>query len=98
MFWGLDRATWAFVAVGFIVAAVIFARRIRRDGSPEWDPRPPNARERIIAGLWLFAFLVALGNCYAGWRLFGGYDNWAVLGMLLGSLLLIERWPGVTRA
>jgi len=44
------------VAVGLVVAAVIFVRRIRRDGPPKWDPRATNVRELIVAGVWLFAF------------------------------------------
>lgn len=93
---GLDAATWAIVVVGLVIAAVIFVRSIKGGGTPKWHPRPPSSRERIIAGVWLLAFLVALTNYYAGWRLFGGYDNWAVLAMFLGGLL-IRRLPGVTR-
>jgi hypothetical protein len=96
MFSGLDPAASGLTALGFIAAAVIFVRRMRHERPPKWDPRPPNVRERIIAGVWLFAFLATLANYYAGWRLFGGYDNWAVLGTLLGGLFLIERMPGVT--
>lgn len=93
---GLEPVTLGLVAVGFAAAAVIFLRRMKRDGPAKWDPRPPNVRERLLAGVRLFAFLVALTNYYAGWRLFGAYDNWVVLGMFLGGLFLIERLPGLT--
>lgn len=91
-----DPITAFLVLLGLVVAVAITVRRNKRDGPPKWDPRPPNVRERIIAGIWLFAFLAALANYYAGWRLFGGYDNWVVLGLFLGGLFLIQRLPGVT--
>ena len=92
-----DPITAALVVVGVVIAAAITVRRIKRDGPAKWDPRPPNVRERIIVGIWLLAFIAAVANYYAGWRLFGGYDNWVVLGLFLGGLFLIERLPGVTR-
>jgi hypothetical protein len=45
---------------------------VKRNGPAKWDPRPPNVRERIIAGIWLFAFIAAMSNYYAGWQLLGG--------------------------
>lgn len=96
MFLGLDALTWAIVAVGLIIAGVIFFRDSKR-GRAEWDPRPPTVRERIIAGVWLAAFLLAATNDYAGWRLFGGYDRWLLGGLMLGGLFLIARLPGVKR-
>lgn len=97
MFMGRDPLTWCLAAVGLVVAAIIFFRRIERHGLPRWKLRPPNARERLGMGVWLIAFLVALTNYYADWRLFDGYDNWVVLGMFLSGLFLVERLPGVTR-
>lgn len=91
-----DALTWAFVAAGLIVAGVIFARD-RKRGKAEWDPRPPNIRERIVAGIWLAAFLFAVADDYAGWRLFGGYDKWLLGGLFLGGLFLIVWLPGVKR-
>ncbi len=96
MFLGLNQWTWSFVVVGLIVA-VSFVRNIRRRGELQWDPRPPTTRERVMAGVWLLVFLVVAANWFAGWRLFGGYDNWVFLGVGLGSLLIIERMPRVTR-
>ena len=63
----------------------------------EWDPRPPTKRERIICGFWLVAFVTAMANYYAGWQLFRGYDKWVFGGLLLGSLFLFARLPGVRR-
>lgn len=96
MFLGLDPLTWAFVAVGLIIAGVIFIRDNKR-GRAVWDPRPPTFRERIVAGLWLAAFLLAVANDYADWRLFGGYDRWILGGLFLGGLFLFVRLPGVKR-
>jgi hypothetical protein len=63
----------------------------------EWVPRPPTNRERMICGIWLAAFVVAMANFYAGWRLFRGYDNWVFGGLLLASFFLFARLPGVRR-
>jgi len=63
----------------------------------EWDPRPPTKRERIICGFWLVAFVTSMANYYAGWQLFRGYDKWVFGGLLLGSLFLFARLPGVRR-
>ena len=96
MFLGLDAWTWALVAVGLMIAGVIFVRQSKQ-GRAEWDPRPPTVRERIVAGLWLAPFLLAVTNYYADWRLFGGYDG-GVLGVLfLAGMFLIARLPGVKR-
>ena len=63
----------------------------------EWDPRPPTFGERLVCGIWLAAFAIALANNYAGWRLFWGYDDWVVGGFLIGGLILLARLPGVRR-
>jgi hypothetical protein len=63
----------------------------------EWEPRPPTTRERIVCGIWLAAFLPVSVNDYAGWRLFRGYDNWVLGGLLFAGLFLIARLPGVRR-
>jgi amino acid transporter len=92
----MTLVTYGSVAFGFIVAAVIFVRRIKRDSPRKWHARRPTVRERIIAGVWLLLFLFALANYYADWRLLRGYDNWAVLGVFLTGLFLIERMTGVS--
>jgi hypothetical protein len=63
----------------------------------EWDPRPPNIRERIISGIWLAVFVLAVANYYAEWRLFPGYDKWVLGGLFLAGLLLFARMPDVRR-
>jgi hypothetical protein len=63
----------------------------------EWDPRPPTVRERIVAGIWLIAFVLTMLNYYAGWRLFLGYDKWVFAALFLASFVLIARMPGVRR-
>ena len=68
-----------------------------RQRAYEWDPRPPTNRERIICGIWLLAFVPAMANYYAGWGLFGGYDKWVFGALMLGSLFLFARLPGVRR-
>lgn len=63
----------------------------------EWDPRPPSARERIISGVFLAAYILAVANYYAGWRLFRGYDKWVLGVLFLALLFLLIRLPGVRR-
>lgn len=64
----------------------------------EWDPRPPNARERLVAGLWLAAFTAAQASYFAGWRLFGDHDKQVAAGLtLIGLVLLLRMFPGVRR-
>jgi hypothetical protein len=63
----------------------------------EWDPRPPAVRERIVAGIWLIAFVLAMLSYYAGWGLFLGYDKWVFAALFLASFFLIARMPGVRR-
>jgi len=96
MFLDLDAWTWAIVAVGLMIAGAIFVRESKQ-GRAAWDPRPPTVRERIIAGVWLAAFLIAMTNDYADWRLFGGYDKWVLGGLSFGGLFLFARLPGVKR-
>lgn len=67
-------------------------------GNYEWATRPPNVRERIIAGIWLAAMTTALANQYAGWRLFGPYDRQVAAGLaVLGLVLFLRFLPGVKR-
>ena len=96
MFLGFDAWTWAIVAVGLVIAGMIFVRESKQ-GRAVWDPRAPTVRERIIAGIWLAAFLLAVINDFADWRLFGGYDKWVLGGLFLAGLFLIARLPGVKR-
>lgn len=64
----------------------------------EWDPRPPNTRERIIAGIWLIAFLMAVASSFAEWQLFGEHDR-KVAGLLgiVGLVLFGRVLPSVRR-
>ena len=71
------------------------SRMTRR--SYEWSPRPPTIRERVIAGIWLAPFIVALASYCAGWRLFGAYDKWVFGGLFLVGLFLLTQMPGVRR-
>lgn len=57
----------------------------------EWHPRAPNLWERIGAGIFLAAFLTAIVNSSASWRLFGDYDDKAVAGLGLLGLVLFYR-------
>ena len=99
VFLGFDPVTSALVAVGLVIAAAILVRDLKRGRTYEWDPRPPNARERIIAGVWLVAFLVVEASYLAGWRLLGDYAKQGSAALLLVGLVLIYRvLPGVRRA
>jgi hypothetical protein len=63
----------------------------------EWDPQPTTDRQRIVAGIFVVAFVPAMLNYYAGWALFRGYDNWVVAGLGLAALFLSARLPSVRR-
>ena len=91
-----DLTFWVLLAIGLIAAAVIFVRRRQRYGPAEWDPRPPNTRERIVAVIWLGVFLPAAASHFFGWGLFGGYDRWVFGAALLIGFLLIRLLPGVS--
>jgi len=97
MFLGLDALTWAFVAVGLLIAAALFVRNRKEGNAYEWDPRPWTGRERIIGGIWLAAFLSVQASYMAGWRLLGDYDKQGVAGLMLGGLVLIAAFPTVKR-
>lgn len=62
-----------------------------------WDTRPPNLRERIAAGIFLVAFVVAASSHLAGWRLFGDYDRQVMAGLMFLGLILIRFLPTVRR-
>jgi hypothetical protein len=64
----------------------------------EWDPRPPNRRERLMAGLWLAVALPVMASYFAGWRLFGDHDKPVAAVLGLGGLVLMQFVPGVKRA
>jgi hypothetical protein len=63
----------------------------------EWDPRPPTVNERLICGVWLTAFMVAVANRYFAWRLLQGFDNWVLFALLVVVFFLIARLPTVRR-
>jgi len=64
----------------------------------EWDPRPPNQQERIVAGVFLAVFTLANASFYFGWRLFGDYDGKVAAGLtLIGLALFIRYFPSVRR-
>jgi len=63
----------------------------------EWDPRPPNLRERICAGVYVGALIVASCSTYADWKLFGNYDKQIAIGLVILGLVLMRFMPGVRR-
>ncbi len=67
------------------------------DAEYEWKPRPPNLRERIIAGVFLATLLVTLGSWYAGWGLFAGYEKQVVSLLILIGLILLRFAPSAHR-
>ena len=69
-----------------------------RKRADRWDPRPPNVAERIVAGVWLTAFVPVQASALAGWRLLGDYDKPAAAVLLMVGLLLLFRvFPGLKR-
>ena len=63
----------------------------------EWDPRPPTVNERIICGVWLTAFIVAVTNRHFAWRLFQGFDSWVLFALFVAVFFLLARLPTVRR-
>lgn len=63
----------------------------------EWKPRPPNLRERIIAGVFVTVLLFILASEYAGWGLFAGYEKQAIALLILIGLILLRFAPSVHR-
>lgn len=64
----------------------------------EWDSRPPNKRERLIAGIWLAANLFAWLSYFAEWNLFGGFDKQvAIATTVVGFILVVFVFPSVRR-
>lgn len=80
------------------VVVIVSIRRTKKDGRPGWDPRPPNFRERVFAGIWLLAFVMASANYAADWQLLGGYDKGAVLVLLVAGLVLLQLAPKASRS
>lgn len=87
------------IAVVIVIALTLAktARDSRLRGPPVWSTRPPNLRERRLAGVWLWAFFGALINLLADWQIFRGYDKLVVLGLLFFGLVMLHWMPGVTR-
>ena len=67
-------------------------------GKLEWDPRPPNLRERVVAGFWLAAFIPVSASYLADFRLFGDHDKQVLVGLMVASALLFRFLPSVKRA
>lgn len=70
---------------------------IMSDAEYEWKPRPPNLRERIIAGVFVAVLLFTLASEYAGWDLFAGYEKQAIALLILIGLILLRFAPSVHR-
>ena len=58
-----------------------------------WATRPPNRRERFIAALVMTAVLATSANSFAGWRLFGEYDQKVAAGVTLIGVVLFVFMP-----
>jgi hypothetical protein len=65
--------------------------------SYEWYPRPPNPHERIVIGIHLIIMLVAITSSFAGWRLFGNYDNEVAAGLVIFGVILVRLLPTARR-
>ena len=59
----------------------------------EWVPQRPTKRQRLIAAVWLLVFVPVLLSFLFDWHLFGGYDKWVFGGLLIASLVLLDRMP-----
>jgi len=84
---GLDPLTWALVAVGFVIAAVVYVR-----GSGGKDPpryAPATARQKAICAVLLAAMMAAWGVYFADWDVFGGHEKQVALVVQVLLLLYI---------
>jgi len=67
------------------------------DPQYEWHPRPPNLRDRLIAGVFVAVLLAAVCSEYAGWRLFAGYEKQVIGLLVLAGLILLRFAPTARR-
>jgi hypothetical protein len=88
MFLGLDVTTWAIVAVGIVIAAVIFVRRVQV-GLPQYAPA--TTQQRVVCGALFAGMLAAWAAELAGWDPFGGYTKLAVGVFWLAAGLYVIR-------
>jgi hypothetical protein len=65
--------------------------------SYKWHPRPPNLNERVAAGIYLIILLLAIGSSFAGWQLFGNYDNRVVTALVILGIILMRLLPTARR-
>ena len=64
----------------------------------EWDPAPPTAKQRTVAGLILALLVLTTANLYFDWQLFGPYAKQADVIAVVIMLLFIGFWmPTVKR-
>ncbi len=64
-------------------------------GKYEWATRPPNLRERIVAMIWIAAFLFTLGNLVGHWGLLRGYDQVVLACLMLAGIVCVAFMPRV---
>jgi hypothetical protein len=93
MFMGLDGTTWALAAVGLVIAAVIFVRRLREGVPPRYAPATP--RQKAICAVLLVGMLAAWAIFLVGWRVFGGYEKQVAIVVQLISLLYFVRLTAI---
>lgn len=93
MFLGLDLVTWALVVVGLLIAAVVYVRRIRREGPPQYAPASPI--QKSLSAALLAAMLAAWAVYLAGWSLFGGYEKQVAVVAQLACMLYVMRLTAI---
>ncbi|MDI1295964.1 MAG: hypothetical protein PSY12_08785 [bacterium] len=64
----------------------------------EWYPHPPTSRQRIVAGIWLAAFLPSVTSYSLGWRMFGQYDKPVFIALLfIGIWMMLPVFALIRR-
>lgn len=55
----------------------------------DWHPHRPTVRQRLIAGIWLAAFLPIEASYLLGWQMFGEYDKQVSIALMLIGLWIM---------
>jgi hypothetical protein len=81
----IDLLQWVIIALGLGMAAIIYIRRIKTHGRPQYAPATP--RQKAVCLILLAAMLGTWAIYYAGNHPFSGYEKQvAVIATMVGCL------------